>query len=87
MSDLDTEQDVESRYAAPGDSERFAHYFWHPEPGVAETMILQSRVEGTPLTALCGRRLRPQRDPARFPVCPECAEIKTSALRGSPADG
>lgn len=76
MSDTETTTD---RYAAPGDAERFAHYFWHPEPGRMTVIITEARINGTPITALCGRRLVPQRDPSRFPLCPECAAIKRRA--------
>jgi len=32
-------------------------------------------VFGTELTALCGYRWIPSRDPEKLPVCPECQEI------------
>ena len=51
-----------------GDHERFAHY-------VRKDKILESAVEGTPVIALCGKVWVPNRDPGRFPVCPECKEI------------
>jgi hypothetical protein len=51
-----------------GDHERFAHY-------VDKNKIVDSAVTGTPVTALCGKVWVPNRDPQRFPVCPECKEI------------
>ena len=57
-----------------GDHERFAHY-------VEKAKIVESAVTGTPVKALCGKVWVPNRDPSRFPICPECEEIMT-ALRG-----
>jgi Protein of unknown function (DUF3039) len=46
------------------------------EPGqTATAVVLQARIEGTPLTALCGYVFVPQRDPKSLPVCPKCKEI------------
>ena len=46
----------------------FAHY-------VRKEKIVESAVTGTPVIALCGKVWVPNRDPGRFPVCPECKEI------------
>jgi hypothetical protein len=61
-----------------GDHERFAHYVFRPEgdPRSAEAIVTEARVNGTPVTALCGKVWVPSRDPKRFPVCPECKAIK-----------
>ena len=45
------------------------------DPRPAEAIILEARVNGTPLTALCGYTWVPSRDPQKYPVCPKCAEI------------
>lgn len=58
-----------------GDHERFAHY-------VEKAKIVESAVMGTPVTALCGKKWIPGRDPSKFPVCPECQEIHASLARG-----
>jgi Protein of unknown function (DUF3039) len=58
-----------------GDHERFAHY-------VDKNKIVDSAVTGTPVTALCGKVWVPNRDPQRFPVCPECKEIWESLPEG-----
>lgn len=78
----ETDQRPDLRLVEPGDHERFAHYFWHPEPGRADAIVMTARVEGLPITALCGKQWIPQRDPSRFPVCPECIEIKRQAQGG-----
>jgi hypothetical protein len=57
-----------------GDHERFAHY-------VEKNKIVESAVTGTPVKALCGKVWIPNRDPSRFPVCPDCEKIH-AGLRG-----
>lgn len=59
-----------------GDHERFAHY-------VLKDKIMDSAVNGTPVVALCGKVWVPNRDPKRFPVCPECKEIYESLPEGA----
>ena len=39
----------------------------------ATTKVLQARVEGTPLEALCGHVWVPSRDPKQLPVCQKCS--------------
>jgi hypothetical protein len=51
-----------------GDHERFAHY-------VPKDKIVESAVTGKPVTALCGKKWVPGRDPSKFPVCPDCKRI------------
>ncbi|NNE74525.1 MAG: DUF3039 domain-containing protein [Acidimicrobiales bacterium] len=58
----------------PGDHERFAHY-------VQKSKLTGAMVNGTPVRALCGKVWVPSRDPGRFPVCPECKEIKAKLTR------
>jgi hypothetical protein len=57
-----------------GDHERFAHY-------VEKSKIVESAVTGSPVKALCGKVWIPNRDPSRFPICPECQEIHASLPR------
>ena len=57
-----------------GDHERLAHY-------VLKDKIVDSAVSGTPVTALCGKKWVPSRDPARYPICPACAERKAAGWR------
>jgi Protein of unknown function (DUF3039) len=56
-----------------GDRERFSHY-------APKDKIMEAMIEGTPVTALCGKVWVPSRDPKRFPVCPTCKEIFESDL-------
>ena len=59
----------------PGDHERLAHY-------VQKEKILESAVLGQPVVALCGKVWIPNRDPGKFPVCPECKEIYENLPQG-----
>lgn len=58
-----------------GDHERFAHY-------VQKDKIMESAMSGTPVIALCGKVWVPNRDPKKYPVCPECKEIFESMSVG-----
>ncbi|HUW88761.1 MAG TPA: DUF3039 domain-containing protein [Candidatus Paceibacterota bacterium] len=61
-----------------GDHDRFAHY-------VKKGQILESAVSGKAVTALCGKKWVPSRDPEKFPICPICKEIY-SGFRPAPDD-
>jgi Protein of unknown function (DUF3039) len=50
------------------DDHRHAHYARKDE-------IVRAAVEGGLVTALCGWKFQPVRDPQRFPVCPKCKEL------------
>ena len=39
------------------------------------TLVMEARVFGTEVEALCGHRWVPQRDPKQYPVCQACKEI------------
>ena len=46
------------------------------EPGEdATAKVLEARIEGTPLEALCGHTWVPSRDPKQLPVCQKCKDI------------
>lgn len=71
----ETREDLES-----GDHERFAHY-------VKKEKIVESAVSGKPVTALCGKRWIPNRDPKKFPICPTCKEIHSGMRKGPDGPG
>ncbi len=71
-------EEVTVEQVEPGDHERYSHY-------VRKEKIVESAVMGTPVIALCGKVWVPNRDPQKFPVCPECQEIY-DGLR-EPQDG
>ncbi|MFI0447182.1 DUF3039 domain-containing protein [Actinomadura sp. 6N118] len=79
LPDSDTQSDVKPDLShGDGDHERFAHY-------VKKAKITESAVSGTPVVALCGKIWVPNRDPKKFPVCPECKEIYESMKAGKGA--
>jgi hypothetical protein len=46
------------------------------EPGEsAAAKVLEARIYGTPLEALCGHVWVPSRDPKQLPLCETCKEI------------
>lgn len=57
-----------------GDRERFSHY-------VQKDKITESAVTGNPVIALCGKVWVPNRDPKKFPVCPECKKIYEEMMK------
>jgi hypothetical protein len=87
MSDLETlpvvdpiiDPSLDDPLLDEGDHDRFSHY-------VKKDRILPSAVEGTPLTALCGKKWVPSRDPKNYPVCPTCKEIYEGLPDGSGGD-
>lgn len=46
-----------------------------PSGGDAAAKVLEARIHGTPLEALCGEVFVPQRDPTKLPVCAPCKEV------------
>jgi hypothetical protein len=51
-----------------GEDDGYAHYARKEE-------ITRAAIEGGTITALCGFRFSPVRDPQCFPVCPKCKEL------------
>ena len=41
----------------------------------ATAVVLQARIEGTPIEALCGHVWVPSRDPKQLPMCQKCKDI------------
>ena len=68
-----TDRDTRTADTEGGDHDRFAHYIWGPNP---RAQITEAMVTGTPVRALCGKTWVPSRDASRYPVCPDCKEIK-----------
>lgn len=66
--DRELEELLQNEHMDPGDHERFSHY-------VRKEDIVESAVTGKPVIALCGKKWVPNRDPQKFPVCPECKKI------------
>ena len=66
----DTRQETST---GDGDHDRFAHY-------VSRKDLERSRSTGKPVTALCGKRWKPDADPSRYPMCPTCAELAAEIM-------
>jgi Protein of unknown function (DUF3039) len=54
-----------------GDHDRFAHYCKKDD-------VARAYITGEAITALCGKKWVPTRDPQRYPVCPTCKERKAA---------
>lgn len=61
---LETEEPKCSHIVDRGDDER-----------TAQDLVLEAFVNGTMLTALCGHKWIPSRDPKKYPVCQKCIEM------------
>ncbi|MBR2673565.1 MAG: DUF3039 domain-containing protein [Aeriscardovia sp.] len=51
-----------------GGADRYSHY-------VSRDKMLQSRLTGRPVVALCGKVWVPKHNPKDYPLCPECRRI------------
>jgi hypothetical protein len=54
-----------------GDHDRFAHY-------ARKDDVTRAYITGEAITALCGKKWVPTRDPSRYPICPTCIERKNA---------
>lgn len=52
-----------------------AHIVRHTADRTGQEIVLEARVYGTPVEALCGHTFVPQRDPAPVPKCERCVEV------------
>ncbi|MTV27679.1 DUF3039 domain-containing protein [Nitriliruptoraceae bacterium ZYF776] len=59
--------------AGDGDHDRFTHY-------VSKRQLEKAKRKGGAVTALCGKRWKPDGDPSRYPMCPTCAEMAAELL-------
>lgn len=66
----DTRTDREAKTGEP----QVAHIVKFIE-GDPSAKVLEARIYGTPLEALCGAVFVPHRDPTRLPVCAACKDI------------
>lgn len=69
MADVLEKEDL--KVTNNGDHDTFAHY-------ARKTDIERSIFDGVEITALCGKRWRPDKDFAKYPVCPTCKGIYDS---------
>jgi hypothetical protein len=66
-----TRPDDEVRTGEP----KVAHIVKTDPGGDAAAKVLEARIYGTPLEALCGVVFVPQRDPSQLPMCEACKDI------------
>lgn len=41
----------------------------------AQALVIEARINGTPVQAICGYVWVPSKDPRNYPVCSKCLEI------------
>lgn len=58
----------------PGEPEE-AHIILSNVGEDAAALILEARIYGFPVEAVCGHTFIPQKDPKRLPLCGKCKEI------------
>jgi hypothetical protein len=66
MATTETRPDLADSDTQEGDG--YAHY-------ADKNEITKAAVMGGLVTALCGFKFPPVRDPQRFPVCPKCQQL------------
>jgi len=67
---------LEETELVPQTGEPAAAHIVKTEPGEsAAAKVLEARIYGTPLEALCGHVWIPSRDPKQLPLCEECKSI------------
>jgi hypothetical protein len=69
----DSEERVDD--GTDSDTPKVFHY-------VKKDKIVESAVTGSPVRALCGKVWIPNRDPSKFPICPDCDNIHKGLPRG-----
>lgn len=72
---------------APPDPGPRTHIVLPPPDAQDETpqaYVMRARIEGFPITALCGFTWIPSRDPKKYPTCQTCLDIYESG--GDPDD-
>lgn len=69
--DVDLDTDEETQTGEP----TAAHIVKVKRGENAATVVLEARVNGTPVEALCGFVWVPSRDPRKLPVCEKCKSV------------
>lgn len=75
MSDTLLEEDTEEQTGTETENGPCAHIVKVKEGEDAAAVVMEARVMGLPVTALCGHVWVPSRDPKRLPLCQACKEI------------
>lgn len=72
---VDVMEDERVEIDQNGDHERFSHI-------IRKSDEMKGYALGEEVTALCGKKWVPSRDPQKFPVCPTCLEV-LAAIRAA----
>ncbi len=59
----------------PTTGEPHVAHIMRTDEGDAAAKVMEARIYGTPIEALCGKVFVPQRDPTRLPMCQACKDI------------
>lgn len=70
-----TDLETETEEIAETDEPIVAHIVKTGPGESAAAKVLEARVTGTPIEALCGHIWVPARDPKQLPLCERCKEI------------
>ncbi len=54
---------------------RVSHIIAPKDNKSAQALVMEARITGTPITALCGYTWVPSRDPVKYPPCQGCLGI------------
>ena len=91
-TDTDTDRDLDTDHVLETGAPAAAHIV-KTDPGEnAAAKVLEARIYGTPVEALCGHVWVPSRDPKQLPLCEDCKSIYelyrsfNDGLRASPND-
>lgn len=71
---IESEQAVVVDITDEGDHDRFQHYF-------NKKAIMENAINGTPMTAVCGKVLYRQVDPKGRPVCDTCKYLYEEVMK------
>lgn len=64
---------------------RVAHIVKQTSDKTAQALVMEARIEGTEVEALCGHRWVPSRDAKQYPLCDRCKDIYESHV--DPSEG
>lgn len=76
--ETDTTVEIEEEFTTSSNKEDSAHIVMVPEGEEDQTpqaYVMRARIEGFPITALCGFTWIPNKQATGLPVCGECVEI------------
>ncbi len=92
MPETTTRIDVDTDETTETDEPTNAHIVKTKRGENAAAVVLEARITGTPVEALCGYVWVPSRDPKQLPVCEKCKSVYemykafNDGLRDMPTD-